>query len=300
VFSHRARLSLALAAVALATAGGSAAQVTRGPVQPLGQNGRVEPPEVAVTEHLGAHVSTDLAFTDSEGRAVRLGDLLDGERPVLLTFSYHTCPMLCSLVLDGVADALAATDLRAGEDFEVVNVSFDPRDTPARAAEAKAKYVARVAPGQPDIAAHWHFLTGEEAAVSRLASEVGFGYAWDEPTEQYAHQAVLIFLGPEGKVTRYLYGIGYAERDVRLALVEAGDGTVGSTLDRLLLTCFQYDADARSYTPVVLNIMKLGGGLLLVALAAFLVPLWLRERRRPADPADLGPLPGLEPDGPPA
>jgi protein SCO1/2 len=205
--------------------------------------------------------------------------------------------MLCSLVLDGAAGALAATDLRAGEDFAVVNVSFDPRDTPARAAEAKARYVAQVAPRQPDIAGHWHFLTGDEAAVGRLAEEAGFGYAWDEATQQYAHQAVLVFLSPEGKITRYLYGIGYEERDVRLALVEAGEGRVGSTLDKLLLTCFAYDAQARSYTPVVLNIMKLGGALLLVILAAFFVPLWLRERRRSAGEAVPDALRGLEPDG---
>lgn len=299
---RRALRALTLAAVALATAGGAGAQVAQGPVQALGQNGQVEPPEVTITEHLGETVTADLRFTDSDGRTVRLGDLFTGERPVLLTFAYHTCPMLCSLVLDGAADALAATDLRAGADFEVVNVSFDPRDTPQRAAEAKARYVAEVAPGQPDIAAHWHFLTGEEAAVRRLADEAGFGYVWDEPTAQYAHQAVLVFLSPEGRITRYLYGIGYEERDVRLALVEAGEGRVGTTLDRLLLTCFAYDAHARSYTPVVLNIMKLGGGLLLVALAAFFVPMWLRERRRSSDPARPpleggapGLLAGLEP-----
>lgn len=293
MFARRARLAF-VAAVALATAGGGAAQVMQGRAQPLGQNGQVEPPEVAVTEHLGARVSPDLQFRDSDSRTVRLGDWLNGERPVLLTFAYHTCPMLCSLVLDGAADALAATDLRAGEDFAVVNVSFDPRDTPARAAEAKARYVAQVAPQQPDIADHWHFLTGDEAAVRRLAEEAGFGYAWDAQTAQYAHQAVLVFLSPEGRITRYLYGIGYAERDVRLALVESGEGTIGSTLDRLILTCFQYDAHARSYTPAVLTIMKLGGGLLLLMLAAFFVPLWLREHRRPSAPDELRPVAGLE------
>ncbi|MDX1418472.1 MAG: SCO family protein [Rubricoccaceae bacterium] len=291
--ARRARLSLLLAAAVL-TAAGSAAQVARGPSQALGQNGQVEPPSVEVTEHLGERVSPDLVFTNSAGEAVRFGDLL-GERPVLLSFSYHTCPMLCSLVLDGVAEALGETDLRAGEDFAVVNVSVDPRDTPERAAEAKAKYVAQVSAVQPDLAEHWHFLTGEEAAVRQLAREAGFGYAWDEATQQYAHQGVLVFLSPTGKITRYLYGIGYPPRDVRLALVEAGDGTVGSTLDRLILTCFQYDADARSYTPVILNIMKLGGGLLLVVLAIFFVPLWLRERARTAGPDALGPIAGLDP-----
>ena len=269
-----------------------------GPLPELGQTPAQEAPEVSVAEQLGERLSPavrGLRFTDSEGESVRLGDYLGRGRPVLLTFTYHSCPMLCSLVLDGAAQALAETTLQPGEDFEAVNVSFDPRDTPDMAARVKASYVGQVAPQHPDIARHWHFLTGREEAARALADAVGFGYAWDPQTAQYAHNAVLIFLAPDGTITRYLYGLGYPARDVRLALVESGLGEVGSTLDRLLLTCFQFDAEARSYTPAILTIMKLGGVLLLAALAVFFVPLWLRERRRPA-PDALGPLAGLRDD----
>ena len=291
MFARRALFALLLTAAVLATVGRGAAQVLSGPSPELGQPPEQHAPKVEIDEHLGGRVDPSLQFTDSEGRAVRLGDYLGQGRPVLLTLSYHNCQMLCSYVLDGVVKAVAQLKLHAGEDFEVVNVSFDPRDTPAVAARVKARYVAEVADQQPDIAAHWHFLTGPAETSRALADELGFGYVWDDRTQQYAHAAVLMFLGPDGTITRYLYGIDYSARDVRLATVEAGQGEVGTPVDQLLLTCFHFDPDARSYTPVILNIMKLGGGLLLLAIAAVMVPLWLRERRRPERfPEDLGPL----------
>ncbi|NNF58783.1 MAG: SCO family protein [Rhodothermaceae bacterium] len=287
---RRAPIALLLVTVALLMAGGGAAQ----PSQPLGMNAEPPPaPEVTVTEQLGATIPRDIPLVNSAGEAVQIGDFLGQEQPVVLVFSYHSCPMLCSLILDGLARAVEETDLEAGADFAVVNVSFDARDTPAVAAEVKAKYVEQIGAAQPSIATHWHALTGTEADVRRLADEVGFGYAFVEETGEYAHNAALIFLSPEGTVTRYLYGLDHAPFDFKLALVEAGDGTVGSSLDRFLLTCFQYDATSRSYTPYILNIMKLGGALLLVALAAVLIPLWRRERRRQTTPDTLGPLAGL-------
>ncbi|MDX1439435.1 MAG: hypothetical protein R3284_05985, partial [Rubricoccaceae bacterium] len=151
---------------------------------------------------------------------------------------------------------------------------------PTLAAEAKERYVEMVGDAQPAIASNWHFLTGSEESILKLTGETGFGFEWDEATQQYAHSAAAIFLSPQGKITRYLYGIQYAPRDFRLAAVEAGEGTIGSSLDRFLLTCFRYDSEARSYTPYIVNIMKLGGGLLLAVMAAFFIPMWLRERRR--------------------
>ena len=287
---RRAPIALLLATVALLTAGGGAAQ----PAQPLGMNAAPPPaPEVTVAEHLGETISMDTPLVNSEGEAVQIGDYLGQGRPVVMVFSYHSCPMLCSLILDGLARAVEETDLEPGADFAVVNVSFDARDTPALAAEVKAKYVEAVGAAKPDIAEHWHALTGTEADVRRLAEEVGFGYAFVEETGEYAHNAALIFLSPEGTITRYLYGLDHTPFDFKLALVEAGEGTVGSSLDRFLLTCFQYDATSRSYTPYILNIMKLGGALLLIALAAVLIPLWRRERRRHTAPDTLGPLAGL-------
>lgn len=237
-------------------------------------------PEVTVVEHLGEQISFDTEFVDSDGESVRVGDYFGQDRPVILSFAYHDCPMLCSLVLDGVSQAIIETDLTPGSDFEVVNVSFNHSEGPERAAAAKAMYVQRTESGKPDIALNWHFLTGSEEAIRSLSDEIGFGFEWDEATQQFAHNAILVFISPEGTITRYLYGIQHNPRDFRLATVEAGQGTVGSTLDRFLLTCFQYDTSSRSYSFYIANIMKLGGALLLLIMAAFFVPMWLRERKR--------------------
>lgn len=270
-----------LAAVALAAVPGEgAAQVIDGEIV---QPGSGPPPAVAeatITERLGYQVAPQTTFRDSDGRTVRVGDYLGQGKPVVLAFVYHNCPMLCSLILDGYAAALKETALVPGEDFIPLAVSFDQREGPARALQAKQKYLAET--NRPELAAHWHFLTGTEQDIERLADEVGFGFAWDPQTSQFAHTAALIVLSPDGTVARYLYGVSYPERDFRLALVEAGRGEVGSTLDRFILTCFRYDAERRTYTPVVMNVMKIGGVLLLVGLAALLVPLWRRERMRQA------------------
>ena len=292
----RGRLSLLLAAAAFMAAGPGAVQASAqvysaGRVQAIdGQ----QPPgtlpnriagEVGVAEHLGVTVPTSAPFVDETGRTVRLSSVLGQERPVLLVFVYHSCPMLCSLILDGVSEAVAATDdLRPGRDYEVVAVSMDPRDTPARADSAKARYVADI--GDPSVADGLHFWTvteETEASVQQLAEAVGFGYAWDAQTEEYAHNAALILLSPAGVVTRYLYGIQYPTRDLRLALVEAGDGTVGTTLDRFLMTCYEFDHEARSYSLAALTLLKIGGGLLLVVFGGALALFWRREGRRQRD-----------------
>lgn len=242
--------------------------------------------DVGIAERFGETVPSDAPFLDESGRTVRLSGLLGRERPVLLVFVYHSCPMLCSLALDGVAEAVAATDdLRPGRDYEVVAVSMDPRDTPARAAEAKARYVAAI--GDPSVAAGMHFWTvteATEASVKGLAEAVGFGYAWDAATEEYAHNAALIMLSPSGTVTRYLYGIAYPPRDVRLALVEAGDGTVGTPFDRFLMTCYQFDHESRSYSLAALGLLKIGGGLLLVVFGGAMLWFWRREGHRQRQP----------------
>ncbi len=237
--------------------------------------------EVGLTEHIGSKVSLDLMFSDERGQPARLGSLFTNERPVLLVFVYHSCPMLCSLVLDGVADAVKGIDLPVGEQYSVLAVSIDERDTPARADSAKARYIQRI--DQPNAAAGVHFwtVTPETAPnVKRLADEVGFRYAFDARTGDFAHTAAVMVLSPTGMISRYLYGIDYAPRDVRLALVDAGDGKTGTAFDRFLLTCYHYDANAQGYSLQILSVLKyLGGGMLL--LLAFIVgPLWLREARR--------------------
>ncbi len=237
---------------------------------------------VGIVEDLGARVPQDAPFVDESGRTVRLAEVLGRGRPVMLAFAYHSCPMLCSLVLDGVAEAVAADEsLRPGRDYEVVVVSVDPRDTPARARAARERYVGRI--GDPAVAAGMHFWTvtpETEASVKRLAASVGFGYAWDPRTEEFAHHAALMMLSPEGVLTRYLYGIAYAPRDVRLALVEAGDGTIGTPFDRFLVTCYEFDDEARSYSLAALSLLKWGGGLTLLVVGGGLLAFWRREGRR--------------------
>ncbi len=289
----RGRLSLLLIAAALVAAGPGAVQASaqvysagRVPAidgqQPPGTLPNRIAGEVGVAEHLGATVPANAPFVDETGRTVRLASLLGHDRPVMLVFVYHSCPMLCSLVLDGVSESVAALDdLRPGRDYEVVAVSMDPRDTPARAAEAKARYAASI--GDSTVAAGMHFWTVTEAtesSVKNLAEAVGFGYAWDPTTEEYAHNAALMWLSPTGVVTRYLYGIQYPARDFRLALVEAGDGTVGTTLDRFLMTCYQFDPDSRSYSLMALSLLKIGGALTLLVFGGAMFLFWRREGRR--------------------
>ena len=286
------RLLLAWTAViALAVAGGAHAQVTTGggmlPID--GEEGQGPLPNrlassVGVTEHLGARVSPDLTFLDEQGRTVRLGSLMTDERPLVLAFVYHNCPMLCSLVLDGVADAVRDVDLPVGDEYTVLAVSVDPTDTPARADSAKARYVKQI--GKPEAANGLHFwtvTTETESHVTQLAGEVGFRYALDPRTGDYAHTAVLVVLSPTGMVSRYLYGLNYPPRDLRLALVEAGEGKTGTSLDRFILTCFHYDADAKGYSLAILGIAKWIGAGLLALMIGFFVVVFRREARRQND-----------------
>ena len=291
----RALLTLLFGA---ALAVGAQAQVTLpGDFQPLdGQDGQGALPNrltgaVGITEFLGDQVPTDLTFLDEEGQEVSLATLLDGERPLMVAFVYHNCPMLCSLVLDATANAVAETDLTLGEDYEVLAVSIDPRDTPARADSAKARFVNLAAFGDLDAFHFWTVGEEHEASVQALADAVGFRYAWDARTGEYAHNAANVLLSPTGTVTRYLYGIDFDPTTVKLGLLEASEGTVGSALDRFLITCYEYDEDAQSYSLAVLTVTKIGGGLLLLVFGGLLVYFWRREAKSPDAWADARPAP---------
>ena len=238
---------------------------------------------VGIEEHLGETLSADIPFVDSEGNAVTLGDYFDGDRPVALAFVYHNCPMLCSLILDGMTSGMLASELDLGEDYQALAVSFDPRDTPERAAEVKARYLERFDGAR--AAEGFHFLTGSQESIDRITDEIGFGFAWNERQQEFAHTAAVYFISPEGTITRYLYGIEFPARDFRTALLEASDGRVGSPLDQLILYCFQYDPDAGSYVLHATNAMKVGGLLTLILLGGFLMFLWRRERTK-LDTAD--------------
>lgn len=267
------RLVFILVGIQVLLAAGTATSQVAGPVPaPL--------EEVGVEEHLGTMLPLGLRFVDDEGREVRLGDYFDGDRPVILTLNYYRCRMLCGLQLNGLVAGLADLDWTAGGRFEVVTVSIDPLETAALAGAKKESYIK--AYGRPEAARGWHFLTGYEKDIETLAETVGFRYRYDPAERQYAHPAVIFVAAPDGKVVRYLYGVEYPAKRLRLGLLEAAEGAIGSPFDRILLYCFHYDPESRSYAPVAMRIMRLGGGLTVLSLGGVLGLLWLRDlRRRP-------------------
>jgi len=234
--------------------------------------------EIGVEEHLNVQIPLDLPFVDSNGKAVRLGDLFDGETPVVLTMNYSNCPMLCSLQLNGLFEGLQGVDWNLGDQYRMVTVSIDPEETPDRAEETKQKYLEIY--GRSGVEQGWHCLTGEEANIRKLAGTVGFGYAYLPDTKEYAHAAVTMACTPDGRLSRYLYGIQYPPQTLRLALLESSEGKIGSTMDRVMLFCFQYDETAGRYGPAAMRIMQAGGVLTLVFLTSLLGIYWLREARK--------------------
>jgi len=216
-----------------------------------------------------------LPFTSSVGKETRLGELFSGDQPVLLILAYYRCPMLCNLVISGAVKALRGSGLKLGRDYRAATISIDPSETAELAATRKAGHLQALGVATDDPA--WAFMVGAEAQIRALAKSVGFGYAYDEETKQYAHGAVALVLTPRGTVSRYLYGVEFSPRDMKLALVEAADGKVGTSLDRILLRCFKYDAALRKYDLYVWGILKGGALLVFAMLATLLAVLWRRE-----------------------
>jgi protein SCO1 len=244
---------------------------------------------VDIVEHLGGSLPRDAAFRDTAGNAVHLGDYFDGKRPTLLVFAYHTCPMLCSLVLDATVRSLNEVAWTVGKEFDVVSISIDPNDTPETATRKRGQVISSY-PRAAGAAVGWHFLVGDEANIRKVTDAVGFEYRYDERQKQYAHPAAIYLLTPEGLMARYLYGIQYDPKDVRLGLLEASAGHSVSTTDRILLFCYHYDPQGKHYSIVAMNVMRLGGVATLGVLGTFLTIMWARERGRrktpPAPPAN--------------
>jgi protein SCO1/2 len=238
------------------------------------------PPElrqVGLDQRLHEQVPLALGFRDETGRAVQLGDFF-GTTPVLLVLAYYDCPRLCPLVLDGLLKSLRVLTFDVGQQFQVVTVSINPEDTPALAAARKAQYVQRYA--RPGAANGWHFLTGEPAAIEQLAQAVGFRYAYDAEAGEYAHASGLIVLTSQGTIARYLYGIEYAPRDLRLGLVEASANRIGSPLEQVLLFCYRYDPATGKYTLMITNVIRVAGLSTVLALGTFMGLMWRRDRQR--------------------
>jgi protein SCO1 len=260
------------------------------PALPMGQalhkpvpiEGRQTLPEalqnVEIEEQLGAALPLGARFTGEDGAPLKLGDVVAGkQRPTVVALVYYNCPMLCGLVLKGLSRAMRETGLTLGKDYDAVALSFDPRDTVNLAAERQRGYLQAF--GEPEAKRAWRFLVGAEPDIKAVTSAVGFRYAYDERTKQYAHAAALVVVTPDGRVSRYLYGVEYPARDLRLALVEAGQGRVGTSFDRLLLTCYRYDPASRTYEPYVLGFVRITMLGVLGGLALMLGVFWRREWR---------------------
>jgi protein SCO1/2 len=234
--------------------------------------------DVGVDERLGGSLPLDLGFTDSSGKPVMLREYFDGKHPVIVTLNYADCPMLCSMILNGLVEAMKQLDWTAGHEYRVVTVSLNPNEGPERARQSQTRYLSQYA--RTEDRGAWHFLTGSEQNVRALASALGIRYGYNEKRAEYVHPSVISLASPHGKVARYLYGIEYHPKTLRLSLVEASEGKIGSSIDKLLLYCFHYDSSEGAYAPVAMNIMRLSGGLAVLLLGTFLAFLWRGELRR--------------------
>lgn len=231
---------------------------------------------VGIDEYLGDFIPLDAKFATSSGDSVTIGSLLKSGKPIILNPLYFECPMLCGLVIDGVlnvADELAWTP---GKEYHIISFSIDPEEDHMLAAQYKEKYTSKL---NKNIAQDgWYFLTGSKKEIDKVIDAIGFKYTEVAGTGEFAHSAAIIMLSPDGKITRYLYGIQYNEFDVRNALYESAEGKIGSTAEKLLMYCYQYDPDSNSYVPIAINFMKIGGLATLIILGIFMGLLWLREQ----------------------
>lgn len=233
---------------------------------------------VDVEEHLGEYIPLDLTFTDDNGKIVTMENYLHQGKPVILVMGYYECPMLCNLVFNGLVNTMREMDWHPGEEFLVVTVSINPNEDHVLAKAKKANYLSAL--DIPSAETGWSFLTGDSVKSRKLANAIGFKYYYDENIQQYAHPALLTLLADDGKISRYLYGIEFKQNDLKFALMEAADGKIGNSLDKLILYCYHYDPDSKGYVVFAGNVMRLGGGITLVLLGLLVGTLLYRERRK--------------------
>jgi protein SCO1/2 len=231
--------------------------------------------DVGIDQRLNEQLPLDLVFRDENGVAAPLSAYF-GSKPVVLALVYYQCPMLCTQVLNGMVSSLRSVSFKAGEEYEVVAVSIDPTETPELALGKQKQYVKRYGRGP----AGWHFLTGDEAQIKTLANAAGFRYSYDPSTKQFAHASAIMVVTPQGRVSRYLYGVDYPARDMRLALVEASENRIGTPVDQILLFCYHYDPATGKYGAAALSLMRFAGITFVLILSTFLIIMWRRDLRR--------------------
>jgi len=241
----------------------------------------VRPPylqNVGIEQHLDTQVPPDLVFTDDTGRSVKLGDYF-GKKPLILNLVYYNCTMLCGEALAGLTGAMKMVKFDVGNEFEVVTVSFDPRETPVLAAAKKQDYIKRY--GRPGAAAGWHFLTGPAESINALTKSVGFQYQYDPTTNQYAHATAIMVLTPQGRISRYFYGVDFPPKDLRMGLVEASQEKIGNAVDQVLLYCYHYNPATGKYGAVVSNMLRVGGAITILFVGGLLFVLFRLEKAAP-------------------
>lgn len=236
--------------------------------------------KIGIEQKLGSQLPLDTELKDEDGKIVNLGDYFKSGRPVILAFVYYECPMLCSQVLNGLTGALKGISFNAGSDFEVVAISFDSRefDSTEIARNKKIGYMERY--GRPGTEKGWHFLTGKQESIDKVTSAAGFTYQWDAKSNQFAHAAAIMVATPEGKLSRYHYGIDYAPRDVKFSLMESAASRVGNPAEQLLLYCYHYDPASGKYGLAILNVMRLGGIATLIGMGLMAFVFWRRNKKR--------------------
>ncbi len=281
-----AAILLALPAVVYGQEGGSRPTISKDVGVGPGLEASATPEilkHVGIEQKIGASLPLDLEFYDETGTPVKLGSYF-GDKPVILSLVYYDCPMLCTEVLNGLNRSLAPLNFTIGDEFEVLSVSFDPRETPQLAGQKKAVYTQRY--NRPGAKEGWHFLTGEAPAIDALTGTVGFNYVYDEDEGQFVHGSAIMIVSPKGTVSHYFFGIEYPSEDIRLALIESSEEKLGNVFDQIMLYCFNYDPEQGRYGVVIMNSMRVAGVITLLAMGSFMFIMFKRDRRRRAKQKD--------------
>jgi protein SCO1/2 len=251
------------------------AQINSGVMSPPANTRPPRLENVGIEQHLDAQVPPALTFHDETGKNVRLGDYF-GRKPLILNLVYYNCTMLCGEALTGLSSAMRLVKFDLGNEFDVITVSFDPRETPEMAAAKKIDYVKRY--GRANAAAGWHFLTGQPESINALTKTVGFQYQYDAKSNQYAHATAIMVLTPQGRISRYFYGVDFPPKDLRMGLVEASQGKIGNAVDAVLLYCYHYDPETGKYGAMVANILRLAAAATILLLGGLILILWRLDR----------------------
>lgn len=241
--------------------------------------------DISIDQNLNKQVPLDLSFKDDSGRDVKLADYF-GKKPVILSLVYYECPMLCTETLNGMVSAFKVLKFNIGDEFDVVTVSFDSREKPELAAQKKKNYLHLY--GRPGAEQGWHFLTGPQSSIDALTNSVGFHYAWDQKTQQFAHATALILLTPDGKIAQYYYGVEFSPRDLRFGIIEASKGKTGTLVDQVLLYCFHYDPRSGKYGAVITRVLQLAGGATILLLGGFMIVMFRLEPNKKKRQAGAG------------